>query len=530
MGALFFLWIAGLRVINPTEINWVMQLDWRIHFLGWHFFRDEPWSWPPGRIIGYFHAPDGTAIGFTDSIPILAFLLKPFSSLLPDTFQYLGLWLLVCFALQGAFGVLLARIWTPHRALQLLAAALFVLMPVLLIRVGHPSLCAHWLLLWGLWLYFGARRGAKQHLAHQITLGFIAGLMHPYLAVMTLSILLALAVKERAAAGLAGALVAVVVGWWAAGLFTVSGAENLGAEGLGYYSMNLFSIITPSGWSTMLPELPIGAPGQTYEGFQYLGAGALLLLAAAAALRVRGKRLESMRPIWPIVAAATCCAVYALSPRVTAFEQVILDLSGPSLDRLGIFRATGRFFWPMAYLLLTGAIATVASGVKPRTALAVFLTVLCIQFADLRRAHAERRVTSRSDGFHGHVLRLQSSLWSAALPHYRHMVLLYPQQCGQAPISFEWPAYLAGLHGLTINTGEVARPDAAKTRAYCEELSAQLREGHVDDDTIYLVNRPLLPSLRERASTPLHCLEADGVPVCITESSFAKWRAMVSAP
>ncbi|MBA3269230.1 MAG: hypothetical protein H0T71_01875 [Acidobacteria bacterium] len=229
VGAAFFLAISGVRVVNPTQINWVMQLDWRIHFLGWHFFRREPWMWPPGRMSGYFHAPDGTAIGFTDSIPLAAFSLKPFASLLPDPFQYLGLWLLLCFVLQGGFGVLLARVWTTSRVLQLLAAFLFVLMPTLLIRVGHPSLCAHWLLLWALWLYLRSEPRRVQPIAQYAAVGLVAGLVHPYLAVMVLAILLALAVKERTVNGLLVAATAVALGWWASGLFTVPGG-NLSSE------------------------------------------------------------------------------------------------------------------------------------------------------------------------------------------------------------------------------------------------------------------------------------------------------------
>jgi len=36
---------------------------------------------------------------FFDSIPLLAFLFKPFTSLLPEPFQYFDLWLLACFIL-----------------------------------------------------------------------------------------------------------------------------------------------------------------------------------------------------------------------------------------------------------------------------------------------------------------------------------------------------------------------------------------------------------------------------------------------
>jgi hypothetical protein len=215
-----------------------MKLDWRVHFLGWHLFRNEPWHWPPGRMESYYHAPDGTAIAFTDSIPLVALLLKPFSSVLPMPFQYIGLWLLLCFALQGVFGVLITRIWTPNPLHQLLGAALFVTIPSLLIRVGHPSLCAHFVLLWALWLYLGRGRDARPSFAQHAALGVCAGLIHPYIAVMTLPLVAARLLRDRdrqALAALTMATVGCVGGWWISGLFTVSGAENLASEGLGTY-------------------------------------------------------------------------------------------------------------------------------------------------------------------------------------------------------------------------------------------------------------------------------------------------------
>ena len=75
IGAMFFVWIADTRALDPTEIGWLMRYDWPIHFFGWHFFRHEPWHWPPGLITSYY-APLGTSIGFTDSIPLAAFALK----------------------------------------------------------------------------------------------------------------------------------------------------------------------------------------------------------------------------------------------------------------------------------------------------------------------------------------------------------------------------------------------------------------------------------------------------------------------
>ena len=82
-GAVFFLSILGTKMIDPTQIGWVMRGDWQWHFIGWHFFRHEPWHFPLGKITNFFY-PVGTSIGYTDSIPLLAFILKPFDSILPD--------------------------------------------------------------------------------------------------------------------------------------------------------------------------------------------------------------------------------------------------------------------------------------------------------------------------------------------------------------------------------------------------------------------------------------------------------------
>ena len=81
IGALFFVWIADTRALDPGEIGWLSHWDWPVHVFGWHFFRTEAWHWPPGLVQTY-NAPVGTSIGFTDSIPIAAFALKPFSGVL----------------------------------------------------------------------------------------------------------------------------------------------------------------------------------------------------------------------------------------------------------------------------------------------------------------------------------------------------------------------------------------------------------------------------------------------------------------
>ena len=108
IGAYFaFLMLGALR-IDPTSTLWLDQGDIAQHFLGWHFFRGEPWMLPPGASPRY-GLDMGSSIVFTDSIPLLAFAFKAIRAVLPSHFQYAGLWMLFCFIAQGLCALLLIR-------------------------------------------------------------------------------------------------------------------------------------------------------------------------------------------------------------------------------------------------------------------------------------------------------------------------------------------------------------------------------------------------------------------------------------
>ena len=437
------------------------------------------------------------------------------------------------------FGVLIGRLWTPRGPLQLLSAMLLVLLPTLVIRVGHPALCAHWLLLCAIWLYLRGERGTLQPLSWHAALGLVSGLTHPYLAVMVLGILSALALKDclgaigpgrarlrlRASAGFATAAALVTTGWWASGLLDVSRTGDLTSEGLTRYAMNLLSPVAPNGWSTVLPDFWVAPRDQWNEGFQYLGLGAVLLVATASLLLFRAFRELPWGRLWPLMVISLVCAIYALSSRVAFGNHVLFDYTTPDLNRYAFFRASGRFFWPMGYFVLASAIALVVTRLSARSSLAVMSLACIVQLVDLRGVLIERYVANRSEYFHAHRLPLTSRVWTAALPHYEHLVLYPPQQCGVAPTSFEWPAYLASLHGLTINAGEVARSQVEVRDTYCRSLEGTLASGRVTDNTIYVVERTRVELFRVRALVPLVCGEVDRLTLCVTARSAQRWQS-----
>lgn len=541
IGGAFLVGLTGTRPLDPTNLDWVMTGDWVPHHFGWAYFRAEPWQWPPGTVRGYY-APLGTSVGLTDSIPIAAYLLKPLSAWLPQPFQYLGLWLLLCYVLQGALAARLLSRWSPSVVVQALGATLFVLLPTLLARVGHAALCAHWLILWAMLLATRASAFPPTHrfpVAQWAALGLVAGMTQPYLAAMVLPVLLVatltgggVPVGARSAA-MASAVAATLTGFWLSGLFVLQGAGSLASGGLGYYSMNLLAPISPFGWSAVLPELPIAGDGQAYEGFQYLGLGNLLLLAGAVLLARRTRRhgrVTRDEPIaarlWTPAMVAMCLlmAAFAVSPTITAGRWVLADLNGPWSAPLATFRSSGRFFWPLAYLGLAWAIATVATRVSRPLAIAAMSVAVVVQAVDLRAIHEDRRRTARSDAFYTWANPFTSPRWTAIVPGYAHLVLVPPPQCGPSPQPYEAAVRLASRYGLTLNAGVIARGDIGAQRRYCADLDARIDAARLDADTLYVLSEAGAAVMTKAAGGRVACGRVDTVWVCSVPEAHARWR------
>ncbi len=531
VGALFFLWLAGTRGVDPTEVGWAMKYDWATHYFGWKYFRNEPWQWPPGTVSGY-NAPIGTAIGLTDSLPLLAYLFKPLSPWLPRDFQYLGAWELLCFALQGALGARLIARRSADGVTQLLGATLFVLMPVMLARIAHAALCAHWLILWC--LLVGSRPPERRcRPLEWAVLGLLAGMIQPYLAAMVLALLGAIAVGRHGpairtrVAALAAGLVTTLLGWWLSGMFNLGGTEPLTAGGLGFFSMNLLAPISPYGWSTLLPDWPNMGEGQVLEGFHYFGAGILLVMAMAMVLTVRARRRNEATPapLWPatvwIAGVAMMC--FAISPLVTLGDRVVVDLIGPWAAPLTLFRSSGRFMWPLSYLLVTAAVTGVALHLPGRAARMVLAAAVLVQAVDLHDIHLTRRQTAHDPAFHEWINPFVSPRWPGIARNYRHLVVAPPPQCATAALSRENALQFAAANGLTVNTGTLSRHSEIARARYCQQLQADLAAGRLAGDALYVMS-PEGAAAVQAAPGGNVCGTIDAVTICTAPESAPVWQ------
>lgn len=534
LGLVYFTYTLGYKILDPTQIQWALHGDWEFSFMGWQFFRQEAWQFPPGKINGFFY-PVGSSIGYTDSIPLLGFFFKLLRNWLPVDFQYLGLWLCLCFVLQGIFAAKLLRLVTPNLLIQALGISFFVLSPILLNRIWHAALCAHWLILAGLWLYFTPwqRENMQRAGGAWLLLLVLAGLIHPYLVIMLLGLLAAFYLRmfwieallswQQTALHLFGLGSALLLTWWMAGYFIIKQA-NMNAFPLGYYSLNLLAPFNSAGWSVFINRLPAVMDGQIFEGFAYFGLGVLILLLwTAYELSQRTPQRHTYRQLLPLGLGCLALTLLAVSNKVTLGDVTLFELDNSLIKILTPFQSSGRFFWVAYYAALLLALFALIKRQRESMVIGCLAFALSLQSLDLSQVVNSFRERHWHEALQQDMLK--SPVWEQAAAHYQHITLLMPPACGYEAAPYLPFAELARKHKLSLNTGRAARFNSEETAVYCHELGKILEKGTVSDDDIYIVHPNYLPQFQKNAQQPVLCGVLDGFNACVTEQSYRRWAA-----
>ena len=372
LGICSFLLLYGIRILNVTYDDWLLTGgDLSQHYLGWCFFRTSDWAFPIG-LMDRISYPNHVSVIFTDSIPLFAIIFKLFRSWLPETFQYFGIWGLLCFALQGGLGALLIRHFVKKDGYAIVGSLFFVLAPIEIYRMYmHTALGAQWLLLAALLLGLERSRiSLKNKVMITAILGFLCGSIHMYFIPMCGIILCAFWIEDviyqrkilpailQGGAYCVFAVAAVVL------LGGLSHDHQLDAGGLGQFSFNLNGLVNPQGWSRLLPDLPLYGDGAG-EGLAFPGLGILTILLISVILLIfcKKSRLAVRERInrnnwiaYSIIIVVS--AVISVSHRLALGGQVIWEIPYPEwlVSLWGMFRSSGRFIWPVVYLLIMAAV------------------------------------------------------------------------------------------------------------------------------------------------------------------------------
>lgn len=436
------------------------------HVSGWLLFAADQWRFPL-LFTQRLAPPAGLPIFLTDSIPLAALVFKPFARFLPDGFHYFGLWHTGLKLGQALMAVYLVRgLGARDGVSAFAAAALALLWPANLMRTEHTALGTHCLILLALGHYFRAPSWSVDRTAIIFALTAAGALLiHPYLLAMVLAIQVAETGdrmwRERIwlppLIGLAATWVLLLLLAWVMGYFALG--SNLDG-GFAIYSMNG---LAPICGGDLLPCTVPDATGGQYEGFNYLGLG--VLVAIAVALVLSWRRIAGFLHDHP---ALTCIMVglvfYALSSEAWVGEWRVLSYKIPYPANLltETFRASGRFFWPVGFLLIALAVAALARS-RRRWVPILLIGVVAVQGADIRSLlHSVQAHASQAPLYN-------FGQWRKALPGVAAIDVYPAYGCPELykqPYAFL--QLLAGEIGATINTGYLAR-----TNASCEVVLAQ---------------------------------------------------------
>jgi hypothetical protein len=373
-------------------------------------FLHAPWGLPL-FFVPDLGAPGGSSVILVDAVPIVALFGKILFSATGLTINPYGLWIAVCFELSAIFATLLMIEMGQRSLLSVIAASLLaVSMPALLYRFGHLSLMGQFIVIGALWLYARDTRVGDSWRRTAWWAGWLclAALLHGYLFAMASALYLATWLsrfaRERPSIRRAIAEPVLIAGCvavllLAAGHFGKGTGTSPSAEGYGYFSMNVLSPIWPqrSGLFPGLYALKTGPDGQ-YEGFNYLGAGVLVLLAVA--LVAFGRSLPAaLRRHTPLLVILIYLALYAISDAVFvgSHQLFYLRLPEPLAKLAGVFRSSGRMFWPCGYALALFGLAFVLRRLKPGWKSAVVLGCCALQLIDTNPLRARlTTLTERS--------------------------------------------------------------------------------------------------------------------------------------
>ncbi|MEM6932811.1 MAG: DUF6311 domain-containing protein [Pseudomonadota bacterium] len=462
--AVLFCVFFSPTILDPQALDWLSYSDLAAHAIGAQALRADDWGFPLAST-DLLYEPQGVPALFTDSNPLLTLFLKLLGPLMPLQAQSIGPWILFCLALNYYFAHrIVAELAFPGSSSRaggtylavVFGAALLSLLPAVYDRLRHDTLMAHWVFLAAILFSLRADRrnvGWWPPLIVGLGLG-----VHPYFGIMAApflaaGILLVWWAEERpfGRAAVVGCLLwpaaicsvaGIIMIWPVLGL--IDGAElrfSMVAVGgtPGLFTMDPFAWINPNMHggavaSAFLPGLTT-RPHQ-YEGFQYLGLGAICLIACAMLLAARRRYVPAVlmrREVLLLIPCSGLLLALAISPVVTVGGVTVLRVPVDAVPLIGapiekffeVFRSGGRLAWPASFLLVTVALAAVLR-LAPRRSTAIIGAAVALQLADLvplaERTQAITRIAAAPAGsLH------DPSAWNDVMASTSRVVVLPPK-------------------------------------------------------------------------------------------------------
>lgn len=493
--------------------------DMQQHLSAARYFLHDSWRFPI-FLTRLIMPPDGVSVVFLDVNPLFAFFAKLWFTLTGLTVNYFGPWIVLCYGLQGAAFLFLCRSLGLRGVVPAIVCTVIALsVPEFLYRYFHLNLLGQFLITVQLGLYFRAVRGGNFRAMSWWALGLSLTtiLIHFYLFAMVAGIyatLLAEYALTRRGEIRTVLLHGIVFLAGTAALLVASGYLHGvgGSTGFGYFSMNLLSPFVPQD-SGLLPGMHdmIDGTGGQYEGFNYLGIGILALFVLALflyrrdlwglALRYRfllilmlgftafaisfNPMIGDIALLHPFAHASSAPATAAppTAAHAAGIGQKIHELIFYPLQQ---FRSSGRFFWPVGYLMAAFGIVGVWRRMPGPAGLAILAVAALLQFIDAGPLRHEMSAAIRAPA----VTPVGADPWVKMIAAHRSITVLPSMDCAdaQSPLIPLFVFY-ASESVTPTNSAKLSRGP----KADCPAEFAGLAQRQLGADEIVVLLSPPIP-------------------------------------
>ncbi|MGK3141611.1 DUF6311 domain-containing protein [Pantoea sp. C2G6] len=487
-GIITFLIFSDIAIIDPKNIAWLMKGDPAQHYLGWSTFRHTPLlQWPIGTNYNYGMAVSSSIV-FTDSIPLIAIPLKYFNFLLPSEFQYTGIWLLLCYMLQSLFGYKILNHLTGNKVFSLVGGFILSFAPIFLLRTqGHYALSGQFLILAAFLLYLKPFSTKKW-----TTLLCITALVHAYLLMMVLLIFVAKTIISAVESknyrnhiiSFVTALLFCLFFMYAEGYFLVH--NGLAAGGFGEYRADLLSLFNPSSPDFSRFTRVNNNQLQNGEGLGYIGFGVIICLSSLFILCAKkieeNKKSLTSTPIVVPVLIIIGCFLYSISNVVSlqGFEIFRFNLPHFLVGPVNTFRASGRFIWPISYLVIIMSIFSLWF-LNKKYCLPLIFIIAIIQLYDISKFGDMSRSSIKNTAAAWNKNNIND--YDVDYSKFQSVAMYPPRDFNDKSNII----YLAALHGLPVNAGYMARYDTVKDAEQNRKIDTLIEQQRLEKGIIYFI-------------------------------------------
>ncbi|MBR1914130.1 MAG: hypothetical protein IJ827_04845, partial [Lachnospiraceae bacterium] len=265
------------------------------------------------------------------------------------------------------------------------------------------------------------------------------------------------------------------------------------AEGLGIFSANLNSLFNPIDYSRIIRELPL--TGGQYEGLSYIGIAAIIMLFFAL-LNI----IKNIREIWRvhrhiiivILTVSLILWVIALSPEVTAGSRVLYEIPLPGFiyDAWSMFRASGRFLWPVMYVTILISMYYACRETGRYFVLLLLIACLLQLYEYSGKAVSINAEYDEMKEAHFQTDRLDMIDWNG-IEHLQFMHDYYFGEFYGDEIRDQMIGYteFALRHGMTVSNFHFSRDDMDGVRACIAQCLSELEAGKARRDTMYVFRK-----------------------------------------